>query len=143
MLKDCQKIFKTDFQEYIICMVDNILIIDDCNQTRSLLKDILLKTKITKNVIEADNGIIGLIKAKNQKFDLIIVDHQMPKRSGIDLVIDLITIKAYKPEELVVVSGFLSSEDVSRLINANVKNIFSKPIQINRFVNLISFNDVN
>jgi ferredoxin len=50
-------------------MIENVLIVDDCEVTRKLLSDLLLTKQIAKKVVHADNGIVALMKAKNQKFD--------------------------------------------------------------------------
>lgn len=64
-----------------------ILVIDDNLLIRKLIKGFFE----TKNYIveEANNGLDGLKKIKNNKYDLIITDILMPKMEGLELIMHL------------------------------------------------------
>ncbi|NTV31145.1 response regulator [candidate division WWE3 bacterium] len=53
-----------------------------------LLRDIYSRslTKAGFNVVMAEDGVIGLEKADDQPFDLILLDVMMPKMHGIDVL---------------------------------------------------------
>ncbi len=59
----------------------SILLVDDDPDILELMKDIL-ECEGYKTVLAAD-GLMGTLKVKNQEFDLIISDLNMPKQNGI------------------------------------------------------------
>ena len=58
----------------------NILVIDDSKLNRAVIKKVL--TDIGMNIVEANDGIEGLEKLENLKFDLVLVDIIMPRLDG-------------------------------------------------------------
>lgn len=75
-------------------MTSNILISDDSVSMRQMLKFTL--TQAHYQVAEADNGLAALAQAKQQPFDLVITDVNMPKLDGLSLVRELRTLPEYK-----------------------------------------------
>lgn len=64
-------------------MSKKILIVDDATTVRSLAKFALSKAGFT--IVEAEDGAIGLEKAKSEKPDLIISDLNMPNMNGLEM----------------------------------------------------------
>ncbi len=64
----------------------SILIVEDDNELRQFIKTILEQDYA---VIESDNGMDGLEKAKSQSPDFIISDIMMPEKNGIELLKDI------------------------------------------------------
>ena len=64
-----------------------ILVIDDVSSVRAFIKNILEDENY--NVVEAENGAIGINLYKTGNFDLVITDVYMPIRSGIEVVLEL------------------------------------------------------
>lgn len=58
----------------------NVLIVEDNSVNRFILREMLLKDGHT--VVEAENGEIGVQKAEEQVFDLILMDISMPIMDG-------------------------------------------------------------
>lgn len=64
-------------------MSKKILIVDDAMTVRNLAKFALGKAGFT--IIEAEDGAIGLEKAKAEKPDLVISDLNMPNMNGLEM----------------------------------------------------------
>jgi two-component system chemotaxis response regulator CheY len=64
-------------------MSKKILIVDDATTVRSLAKFALSKAGFA--IVEAEDGAIGLQKAKAEKPDLIISDLNMPNMNGLEM----------------------------------------------------------
>ena len=62
---------------------ESVLIVEDNQELRSFLKTIFVQHF---NVIEAENGKIGLEKSKNYQPDIIVSDVMMPEMDGIELI---------------------------------------------------------
>ncbi|WP_027624294.1 response regulator [Clostridium lundense] len=79
----------------------NILIIDDSISIRKFIR-VLLEDENYK-VYEASNGEEGIeLFKKNGNIDLVITDVYMPKKTGIEVLIEL--EKEYKDTKIIVLS---------------------------------------
>lgn len=63
----------------------SILVVDDIRTVRRILTNALSELGYT-NITQAENGVEALEKLRQQTFQLVIVDWNMPKMSGIDLL---------------------------------------------------------
>ena len=65
----------------------NVLVIDDEDSFRRLLREVLEQDG--HHVREAANGAVGLEIIREQTVDLAIIDVVMPKKGGIELLMEL------------------------------------------------------
>jgi len=65
-------------------MKTTIMIVDDDPPILKVVGEILKQEGY--NVIKAENGIEALGKLKKRKVDLVLIDHFMPKMTGIELL---------------------------------------------------------
>lgn len=105
-------------------MKHKILICDDADFMRTLIKDVL--TKGGYEVIgEAVNGADAVEKYKTLKPDLVTMDIVMPVKSGIDALKEII---AYDANAKVVMCSALGQEIlVMDAIEAGAKDFIVKP----------------
>ncbi len=66
-------------------MYERVLIIDDSQEIRDFLSDYILKPKGFE-VLMASNGLMGLEMAIAKEPDLMIVDQQMPRLTGLEVL---------------------------------------------------------
>ncbi len=66
-------------------MYERVLIIDDSQEIRDFLSDYILKPKGFE-VLTASNGLMGLEIAIAKEPDLMIVDQQMPRLTGLEVL---------------------------------------------------------
>lgn len=78
-----------------------ILIVDDEKFIRSLIKESLESQEY--EFFEATNGDDACKLVSGNKFDLVITDIVMPKKNGIDLIMDMIRSKSDTP--VIAISG--------------------------------------
>ncbi|WP_244814612.1 response regulator [Caballeronia sp. Lep1P3] len=86
-------------------MIKNILAIDDSAAMRQILSATL--TTAGYEVTLAADGNEGLECALAERFDLVLTDHHMPVKSGLDLIVELRANHAYKATPILV----LTTED--------------------------------
>ena len=83
--------------------MSKILVIEDEAAIRRVLTKILSEESDTYLVEEAEDGLVGIEKVKNDDYDLILCDIKMPKMDGVEV---LEAIKKIKPEiPVVMISG--------------------------------------
>ena len=79
----------------------NVLVVDDTASIRTFIR--LILEDANYNVCEASNGEEGIeVYKKSDNIDLIITDIYMPKKSGLELVVEL--REEYKDINVIVLS---------------------------------------
>jgi CheY-like chemotaxis protein len=82
----------------------SVLIIDDEEDLRSTISDYLQEQGI--KVYEAKDGVDGIKMAENMLFNFVIVDLNMPKISGREVIEEFKKFpKIFKPKNIMVMSG--------------------------------------
>ena len=115
--------------------MSKILIIEDEAAIRRVLTKILSEESVTYQVEDAEDGLQGLEKIKNQDYDLILCDIKMPKMDGIEL---LEAVKKIKPEiPMVMISGHGDMETAIHSMKLGAFDYISKPPDLNRLLNTV------
>jgi two-component system chemotaxis response regulator CheY len=103
-----------------------VLIVDDFASMRRIVKNTLKQIGF-KNIIEADDGTTALAMLKEQKIDLVLVDWNMPKMSGLELLKKVKKDEALKTIPVFLVTAEAQKENVIEAIQAGVSNYIVKP----------------
>lgn len=112
-----------------------ILIIEDEAAIRRVLTKILSEENDTYAVEEAEDGLQGVEKVKNEDYDLILCDIKMPKMDGVEV---LEAIKKIKPEiPMVMISGHGDLETAINTMRLGAFDYISKPPDLNRLLNTV------
>jgi two-component system, chemotaxis family, chemotaxis protein CheY len=83
-------------------MIRNILAIDDSAAMRQILSATL--TQAGYEVTVASDGNEGLEWALAERFDLVLTDQHMPKKNGLDLIVELRANHAYTETPILVLT---------------------------------------
>ena len=112
-----------------------ILIIEDEAAIRRVLTKILSEENDTYEVDDAEDGVIGFEKIKNNDYDLVLCDIKMPKMDGVEL---LEAVKKIKPEiPMVMISGHGDMETAINTMRLGAFDYISKPPDLNRLLNTV------
>src|SRR6187402_594741 len=112
-----------------------ILIIEDEASIRRVLTKILSEESSTYQVDEAEDGIIGYEKIKNNDYDLVLCDIKMPKMDGVEVLEE---VKKIKPEiPMVMISGHGDMETAIHTMRLGAFDYISKPPDLNRLLNTV------
>jgi len=103
----------------------NILVIEDYSDTRRFIS-VLLK-KRGYNVIEAEDGLEGLLKATGTKPDLIIMDLALPEMDGIEVARRIRETPKLSQVPIIVLSAYLTPEVEEEVLAAGCVEMFPKP----------------
>lgn len=113
--------------------VVRILIIEDDEEMRSLLKDILDEEGFDTE--SASNGSGGLQELTKGPFDLVITDIRMPGLTGLDI---LPVIKRLQPEvPVIVITAFGNEEVYRRSFEKGAAGYLEKPIHMDKLKTLV------
>jgi chemotaxis protein histidine kinase CheA len=118
----------------------NILVVDDSINTREIEKSILEAYGYT--VTLAEDGMDGLNKAMEFKYDVVITDIEMPRLDGFSLTERLRQDERYKDTPIIIVTSREKEEDKQRGIRVGadayiVKGSFDQTNLLDTVQNLI------
>jgi CheY-like chemotaxis protein len=102
-----------------------LLVADDSMSARKLLVKKLLSLGF--HVTEAGDGVEALEKIRNQKFDLVFTDLDMPRLGGMELLFDL-KQGQHKDQAVVVVSSRDATEFRDRATELGAVGYIQKPV---------------
>ena len=115
--------------------MSKILIIEDEAAIRRVLSKILSEENDAYQVEDAEDGLQGLEKIKNNDYDLVLCDIKMPKMDGVEV---LEAVKKIKPEiPMVMISGHGDMETAIQTMRLGAFDYISKPPDLNRLLNTV------
>ncbi len=109
-----------------------ILIVEDNATNIKLFRDVLVNAGLHVNAIE--DGLIAVDEAIAFKPDLILLDVQLKKISGLDIVKQLKANKDLAHIPVVAVTAFAMSDDREKILEAGFDHYIAKPISIAIFL---------
>ena len=108
----------------------NILLVDDVKINQLITKKTLTKKEI--NCTTADNGEDAVLRAKEQEFDLILMDIHMPGIGGVEATKQIRLFNANIPI-IALTAITIEKEDLIRFNEAGFNDILSKPFKADTF----------
>ncbi len=112
-----------------------ILYIEDNELNRKLVRGLLKATTYT--LIEANDGEAGVAKALAERPDLILMDIQLPKISGIEATRQLRADPATADTPIVAITSFALSGDEQKAKDAGATAYLAKPYSPRELLALI------
>src|SRR5882672_6709421 len=102
-----------------------ILVIEDYSDTRELLSVVLRRRGY--NVVEAEDGVEGLLKAGWVYPDLILMDLSLPEMDGVEAARRIHAQATLSQIPIFVISAYLTEAVQADVRAAGCTEIFSKP----------------
>ena len=112
-----------------------ILYVEDNEMNRKIVRDLLKRT--TYKLVEAHDGEAGVAKALEIRPDLILMDIQLPKLSGLDATRKLRAEAATATTPIVTITSFALSGDDQKAKEAGATAYLAKPYSPFDLLNLI------
>ena len=110
-----------------------VLVVEDSPAMRQLIRFALNKVEGLE-VLEANDGVDGLSKLTGKKFDLLIVDINMPIMDGLKLI-DMVRKNAeHKDVPILIITTESAEEDRQRAMALGVNEYLTKPVQSQQIV---------
>jgi two-component system cell cycle response regulator DivK len=112
-----------------------ILVIEDYSDTRELLSGVLRIKGY--NVIEAEDGVAGLLIAGANCPDLIITDLALPEMDGVEAARRIHEMPKLKQTPIIVISAYLTEEVTGDLRAYGCVEVFRKPFDLDELLETI------
>lgn len=111
------------------------LIVDDEIDICDILSFYLERTSKFASIITATDGNDAMFKLENQVFDLILLDCNMPKASGLTVIENL---GKNSIENVCVISGDIDMEVAKGFVDKGVKHFLIKPFDKENFLKRVN-----
>ncbi|WP_210499040.1 chemotaxis response regulator CheY [Vibrio crassostreae] len=103
-----------------------ILVVDDFSTMRRIVKNLLADLGF-KNIVEAEDGVQGLLALRKEHFDLVISDWNMPNLDGLSMVKQIRTEGDLKSIPVLMVTAEAKREQIIEAAKAGVNGYIVKP----------------
>ena len=113
-----------------------ILIVEDNEKTRKLLRDVLQFKGY--RTIEAEMGEDGVNLAMQHKPDLILMDYQLPGINGIEAFRRIRNSPDTAHIPIVAVTASAMPEEAKKMKEAGFDGLLTKPINVKGFVQFVA-----
>lgn len=109
------------------------IVIDDMMTMRKIITKMLKQIGFT-NIQEADDGatawpMIQQAQESGEPFEFIVSDWNMPKMSGLDLLIKIRATEGIKDTPFLMVTAEAEQSNVVKVVQAGVSNFVVKPFK--------------
>ncbi len=110
-----------------------VIVIDDMMTMRKIITK-MLKNMGFSNIQEADDGatawpMIEEAHASGEPFQFIVSDWNMPKMSGLDLLIKIRATEEMKATPFLMITAEAEQSNVVKVVQAGVSNFIVKPFK--------------
>ena len=114
---------------------DKVMLVEDNPQNMKLL-EILLRAK-SYDLLKACDGEEALDVATREQPDLIVMDMQLPKMSGVEVTRRLRQMPVFRQTPIIALTAFAMRGDRERFLEAGCNAYISKPIHTRELPKII------
>jgi len=112
-----------------------VLYVEDNEFNRKIVRHLLARTAY--RLIEATDGEAGVTTAREGRPDLIIMDIQLPKKSGLDATRELRADPATAGIPIIVITSFALAGDEQKAKDAGAAGYLAKPYSPRELLQMI------
>lgn len=115
-----------------------ILLVEDYKHSQIIVTRLLKKNDFD-SIVVVENGQEALDAVKQQHYDLILMDMQMPVMNGFEATRKIREIKEYKDTPIVALTAFAMKGDREKCLDAGATDYIPKPIDSHEFIQKVKY----
>ncbi len=115
-----------------------ILLVEDYKHSQIIVTRLLKKNDF-ESIIVVENGQEALDAVKQQHYDLILMDMQMPVMNGFEATRKIRELKEYKDTPIVALTAFAMKGDREKCLDAGATDYIPKPIDSQEFIQKVKY----
>ncbi|MGK7393452.1 MAG: PAS domain S-box protein [Candidatus Cyclobacteriaceae bacterium M3_2C_046] len=135
MLEDESFEGELEINNYFTIKKPYILLVDDNLVNRQVAGEILKKSGCKVDL--AVNGLKAIEKVKSNKYDMVLMDIQMPDMDGVTATKKIRTLGLAQVPPIVAMTAYSMKEDREKFLNEGMDDYIAKPIRANELVNKV------
>jgi PAS domain S-box-containing protein len=121
-----------NIENYFKYKKPSILLVDDNLVNRQVASEILKKSGCKVDL--AINGMIAIEKVQKIKYDLILMDIQMPDMDGVTATKKIKALKLPETPPIVALTAYSMKEDRDKFISEGMDDYLAKPIRASELI---------
>ena len=110
-----------------------ILLVEDYKHSQIIVTRLLKKNNF-ESIVVVENGAEALEQVKKQKFQLILMDMQMPVMNGFEATEKIRQLPEYKDTPIIALTAFAMKGDREKCLEAGATDYIPKPIDSQEFI---------
>jgi len=115
-----------------------ILLVEDYKHSQIIVTRLLKKNDFD-SIVVVENGQEALDAVKQQHYDLILMDMQMPVMNGFEATRKIRELKEYKDTPIVALTAFAMKGDREKCLDAGATDYIPKPIDSQEFIQKVKY----
>jgi len=115
-------------------MALKVLIVDDSVVMRNTMKAVFAQMKVDCDFIEAVDGTDALLQLAQEPVELVLLDWNMPKLSGLEFTQKIRSVEKFKDLPIIMVTGNTTRDNVIEAVKSGVTDYVTKPINASNFI---------
>jgi len=114
-------------------MAMTIMVVDDSRIMRNTVKGVFSGLGVSCTFVEANDGEEALMQLEMYPIDLVLLDWNMPKLSGIDFLKKVRSMEKYKTMPIIMVTSEAAKFNVIEALKNGATDYITKPINLDLF----------
>ncbi len=115
-----------------------ILLVEDYKHSQIIVTRLLKKNDF-ESIVVVENGQEALDAVKQQHYDLILMDMQMPVMNGFEATRKIRELTEYKDTPIVALTAFAMKGDREKCLDAGATDYIPKPIDSHEFIQKVKY----
>jgi CheY-like chemotaxis protein/signal transduction histidine kinase len=115
-----------------------ILLVEDYKHSQIIVTRLLKKNNF-ESIVVVENGAEAVEAVKQQHFDLILMDMQMPVMNGFEATEKIRQMADYKDTPIIALTAFAMKGDREKCLEAGATDYIPKPIDSQEFIEKIKY----
>lgn len=115
-----------------------ILLVEDYKHSQIIVTRLLKKNNFD-SIVVVENGLQALEQVKKQKYDLILMDMQMPVMNGFEATQKIRELDDYKDTPIIALTAFAMKGDREKCLEAGATDYIPKPIDSQEFIDKVKY----
>jgi CheY-like chemotaxis protein/signal transduction histidine kinase len=115
-----------------------ILLVEDYKHSQIIVTRLLKKNNFD-SIVVVENGLQALEQVKQQKYDLILMDMQMPVMNGFEATQKIRELDNYKDTPIIALTAFAMKGDREKCLEAGATDYIPKPIDSQEFIDKVKY----
>lgn len=115
-----------------------ILLVEDYKHSQIIVTRLLKKNDFD-TIVVVENGQEALDAVKQQHYDLILMDMQMPVMNGFEATKKIRELNQYKDTPIVALTAFAMKGDREKCLDAGATDYIPKPIDSQEFIQKVKY----
>ena len=118
--------------------VVKILLVEDYKHSQIIVTRLLKKNDF-ESIVVVENGAEALDEVQKQKFDLILMDMQMPVMNGFEATEKIRQLSEYRETPIIALTAFAMKGDREKCLEAGATDYIPKPIDSQEFIEKVKY----